>query len=265
MTCKITSYSAVNVIGFNSPEWVITFYGSIFGNYLPVGIYTNNSPEGCKYVSLHSDAEVVVVENRVQLNKYLQIWTDLPKIKYVLIYNDEVPQNLPPERKGKVLTFNEFLEIGKKSKNDEELEAKIRTNKPGNCCTLIYTSGTTGPPKGVMISHDNYTWTASSLWKAVGNLEFGKERFMSYLPLSHVATQIVDIILSILVGAEVIFAEPIALQGALVENLREVRPTLFFGVPRIWEKIEEKIKATEEKNSSFENRLGIFKEKQEKN
>ena len=86
------------------------------------------------------------------------------------------------------------------------------------------------------------------------NLEFGKERIMSYLPLSHVASQIVDIILSILVGAEVIFAEPTALQGTFVENLREVKPTFFFGVPRIWEKIEEKIKAIEEKNSSFKNK-----------
>lgn len=54
---------SVNIMGFNSPEWIIAFYGSIFGHYLPVGVYTTNSPDACKYVSNHSDAEMIIVEN----------------------------------------------------------------------------------------------------------------------------------------------------------------------------------------------------------
>ena len=112
LACGMTSYSSVNIIGFNAPEWFITFYGSIFGNYLPVGIYTTNGADACKYLSSHSDCEVVVAENKFQLNKHLQIWNDLPKLKYVLVYNEALPEKIPAERKGQVLTFNQFLELG---------------------------------------------------------------------------------------------------------------------------------------------------------
>ena len=147
----VTSYSSVNIIGFNAPEWFITFYGSIFGNYLPVGIYTTNGADACKYLSSHSDCEVVVAENKFQLNKHLQIWNDLPKLKYVLVYNEALPENIPAERKGQVLTFNQFLELGRKyvAKTPENsLEFRMKQQKPGNCCTLVYKSGTTGNPKG---------------------------------------------------------------------------------------------------------------------
>ena len=258
LACGITPYSSVNIVGFNAPEWFISFYGAIFGNYLPVGIYGTNNAEACKYVTSHSDAEVVVAENRIQLNKYLQIWHELPKLKYVLVYNDVLPENLPAERKSQVMTFNQFLEIGKKyvPKNVEcSLEHRMKQQKPGNCCTLVYTSGTTGNPKGVMISHDNYTWTANYTMKTF-NMDFGNERMVSYLPLSHVASQIIDIVSSLLSGAEVTFAEPTALQGTLVDTLLEVKPTFFFGVPRVWEKIEEKMKAVAANNSAIKKALG---------
>jgi long-chain-fatty-acid--CoA ligase ACSBG len=64
MSLNLTPYRSVNILGFNSPEWLITFYGSIFGFYMPVGIYTTNNAEACQYVSSHSDAELIVVENR---------------------------------------------------------------------------------------------------------------------------------------------------------------------------------------------------------
>lgn len=258
LSVGISPYSSVNIIGFNAPEWFISFYGSIFGNYLPVGIYTTNGPDACKYVTSHSDCELVVAENRIQLKKYLEIWSELPKLKYVLVYNDALPDNLPAERKSQVLTFNQFLELGKKYVAKEpanSLEFRMKQQKPGNCCTLVYTSGTTGNPKGVMISHDNYTWTSQYVVKAF-NMEFGNERLVSYLPLSHVASQIIDMVSSLLTGAEVTFAEPTALQGTLVETLLETRPTYFFGVPRVWEKIEEKMKSVAAQNSAVKKALG---------
>lgn len=256
----LTPYSSVNIIGFNAPEWHISFFGSIFGNYLPVGLYTTNNPEACKYVSLHSEAELVICEDKIQLKKYLKIWKDLPKLKYILIYNDVVPKDLPPEYKDKVMLFNDFLEIGKKAKaSDEEdhLEVRMRQQKPGNCCTLVYTSGTTGPPKAVMISHDNYTWTSSTTIEKYG-LEYGKERVVSFLPLSHVAAQIIDIVSSLYLGMEVHFADASALQGTIIETLKEVRPTIFFSVPRLWEKIEEKMKLLGSQSGFVKRSLGNF-------
>lgn len=92
--------------------------------------------------------------------------------------------------------------------------------KPGHCCTLVYTSGTTGMPKGVMLSHDNYTWTKRSV-SARRKKDGGSLRMVSYLPLSHVAAQLQDIVGSALDGMHVCFAQPSALQGiSLIETLK---------------------------------------------
>lgn len=233
LSLGLTPYCSVNILGFNAPEWFMTFYGSIFANYLPVGIYTTNGPDACKYITMHSDAEMVVVENRVQLAKYYKIWNELPKLKYIVVFNDVIPDDIPAERKGQIITFQSLLEIGKKyvpNSKDWSLEVKMTEQKPGNCCTLVYTSGTTGPPKGVMLSHDSYTWTAGYLCKTF-SLQFANEKFVSFLPMSHVASQIIDMISPLLCAAEVTFAEPTALQGTLVDSLKETRPTFFLRCP----------------------------------
>lgn len=82
-------------MGFNSPEWAIAFFGSMFAKYLPIGMYTTNSPEVCKYTANHCEGEMVVVEDAVQLKKYYEIIHDCPKLKYFVIYKEKVPANLP--------------------------------------------------------------------------------------------------------------------------------------------------------------------------
>lgn len=255
-----TPFSSVNIIGFNAPEWNIAFFGSIFGKYLPVGIYTTNSPEACKYVVLHSEAEVIVAENKEQLTKFLRIWDETPKVRMIVLYSDRLPDNIPQNRKSQVVLWKDFLEMGHKYKSsslENSLENRMNSQRPGNCCTLVYTSGTTGPPKGVMISHDNYTWTSSSLVNKYG-YEYGNERIVSYLPLSHVAAQMIDISGALITGAEVTFATADALQGALVEVLKEIKPTFFFSVPRVWEKIEEKMKIMAAKNNFVLKSIGFL-------
>ena len=112
--------------------------------------------------------------------------------------------------------------------------------QPGNCVTLIYTSGTTGPPKAVMISNDNITWTAANVVEHYMDLNH-TDRIISYLPLSHIAAQMIDIHCMMAIGGCAYFAQPDALKGSLTVTMKEVRPTFFFGVPRVWEKIEEKM------------------------
>lgn len=142
------------------------------------------------------------------------------------------------------------MKIGENSykpeSTEDELEHRMQIAKPGNCCTFIYTSGTTGPPKAVMISHDNYTWTTDAIGRRFNfhvEPRLGKGRLISMLPLSHVAAQIVDLVLSIRFGANVYFTDPSALQGNLVKFLKICKPTYFICVPRVWEKMEEKITA----------------------
>ena len=98
--------------------------------------------------------------------------------------------------------------------------------KPGNCCTFIYTSGTTGPPKAVMISHDNYTWVTDAVGKRFGfDTKYrGTGRFISLLPLSHVAAQLIDLVITVRFGLSLYFTDPTALQGNLVKFLQISRP-----------------------------------------
>jgi long-chain-fatty-acid--CoA ligase ACSBG len=113
--------------------------------------------------------------------------------------------------------------------------------KPGHCCTLIYTSGTTGPPKAVMLSHDNVTWTTTRMAEDYSLDLNHTDRLLSFLPLSHIAAQLIDIHIPITLGAATYFAQPDALKGSLVNSIKDIQPTVFFGVPRVWEKIQEKM------------------------
>lgn len=137
------------------------------------------------------------------------------------------------------MSWNDLLDIGNKE-SDDKLEDRLKRIAVNQCCTLIYTSGTTGPPKGVMLSHDNITWSALS-----ASIHFSMtpvhEVVVSYLPLSHVAAQLADIYMSLINAGTTYFANPDALKGSLVNTLKEARPTAFLGVPRVWEKIHERM------------------------
>ncbi|XP_066566872.1 long-chain-fatty-acid--CoA ligase ACSBG2 isoform X2 [Amia ocellicauda] len=235
-------YHGVGILGFNSAEWFIADVGSILAGGLAAGIYTTNSPEACEYVANHCEANVLLVENHKQLVKILKIKDQLPHLKAIVQYKDELQEMLP-----NLYTWQEFMKVGV-DVPDQELDDIINSQKANQCCMLIYTSGTTGQPKGVMLSHDNLTWTADAAGK-VANLKFGCETLVSYLPLSHVAAQVNDLWITIRFAGTAYFAEPDALKGSLVNTLREVRPTSFLGVPRVWEKMQEKMKAMGAKSS----------------
>ncbi|KAL9986588.1 hypothetical protein ACROYT_G000756 [Oculina patagonica] len=230
-------FHGVGIIGFNSPEWLISDLGAIFAGGLAVGIYTTNSPEACHYVAENCEANIIVVENNHQLHKVLKVWDRLPHLKAVVQYIGELEEGTPPN----VYNWNQFMEVGKEV-SDDVLQERIDELTPNKCSTLIYTSGTTGNPKGVMLSHDNVVWTAETASQHVKAGEKFVEQVISYLPLSHIAAQELDIFMPIHLVASVWFAQADALKGSLVQTLREVRPTLFFGVPRVYEKIMEKLK-----------------------
>lgn len=127
-------------------------------------------------------------------------------------------------------------------------------------CCLVYTSGTTGKPKGVMLSHDNLTWDASTVvarFNDISHIEMGKEVIISYLPLSHVAAQMINII-TITVAGTIYFADKNALKGSLVKTLLEARPTRFVGVPRVYEKIQEKLSTAESQSGTFMRIIGSW-------
>ncbi|KAL2090184.1 hypothetical protein ACEWY4_014872 [Coilia grayii] len=244
----------VGILGFNSAEWFIADIGAILAGGFAVGIYTTNSPEACQYVAENCQANILVVDNHKQLQKILEVQDSLPHLKAIIQYREELK-----EKKPNLYTWAEFMELGKEEP-EEQLDAIISSQKPNQCCTLIYTSGTTGQPKGVMLSHDNLTWTAFATGRTVRLTEAdqSQEAVVSYLPLSHIAAQMIDIWLTIRVGGATYFAQPDALKGSLANTLREIRPTAFMGVPRVWEKMQEKMKSIGAKSSTVRRKVASW-------
>ncbi|XP_061680045.1 long-chain-fatty-acid--CoA ligase ACSBG2 isoform X3 [Syngnathoides biaculeatus] len=247
-------YHGVGILGFNSVEWFIADVGAILAGGFAVGIYTTNSPVACQYVAENCKANVIVVENHKQLQKILQIQDNLPHLKAIVQYKGALKEKRP-----NLYSWAEFMELGR-DEPDASLDEVIDSQKPNQCCTLIYTSGTTGHPKGVMLSHDNLTWTALSTSRHVGLTVAteSQEVVVSYLPLSHIAAQMVDIWVTMRVGGVTHFADPDALKGSLVNTMKEVRPTAFMGVPRVWEKMQEKMKATGAKSSTVRRKVAAW-------
>jgi long-chain-fatty-acid--CoA ligase ACSBG len=193
--------------------------GGITSNCIVSGVYPTNNAEACFYQADHSEAELVVVDSVEQLKKYEVNLHRLPNIKAIVVYNiEKLPADLKDKR---FFAWKDFLAVGKDVKQQIILE-KVKRQKPGKCACLIYTSGTTGNPKACMLSHDNLVWTVASTQAhltSAGEVFGDDERIVSYLPLSHIAGLLLDVLSHIRQGFQVYFAKPDALQGSLVLTL----------------------------------------------
>jgi long-subunit acyl-CoA synthetase (AMP-forming) len=239
----------VAIIGYNCPEWFFADIGAIYAGAVPAGIYTTNSPEQCQYIAGHSEAAVVFVDDKDQLAKFLAVRDRLPSLKAIVLMHGEV------QARG-VYSWTKFLELGLNTP-EQELDKRVAAQSADAMATLIYTSGTTGTPKAVMLSHDNLTWTAQTAIGMIGAQ--AEEHILSYLPLSHIAEQVVSLHGPMAFGLCVSFAESMEKLG---ESLREVRPDYFLGVPRVWEKIQEKIMAAGAKNPPLKKKIAAWARKQ---
>jgi long-subunit acyl-CoA synthetase (AMP-forming) len=234
----------VVILAFNRPEWYVANLAAIAVGARPAGIYTNSTPEQCRYVTEHAEAAVAFVENRDALER-LQGAGGRPSGLAAVVLMDGAPEP-------GVLAWNDFLARGDAS-HDAEVERRTAAAKSDDVATLIYTSGTTGTPKGVMLTQRNLAFIAE---KAQEILPVGAgDRIISYLPLSHIAEQVVSHLLSLATGACVHFAESLE---KLPENLREVRPHIFLGVPRVWEKIQAGIQAAGAQASPLRRRIAAW-------
>ncbi|XP_077835547.1 long-chain-fatty-acid--CoA ligase ACSBG2 isoform X4 [Macaca mulatta] len=272
-------FHGVGILGFNSAEWFITAVGAILAGGLCVGIYATNSAEACQYVITHAKVNILLVENDQQLQKILSIpQSSLEPLKAIIQYR------LPMKENNNLYSWDDFMELGG-SIADTQLEQVIQSQKANQCAVLIYTSGTTGMPKGVMLSHDNppegtcqrlsqvpfllcpqpamapislqITWMAGAVAQDF-KLTEKHETVVSYLPLSHIAAQMMDIWVPIKIGALTYFAQADALKGTLVNTLRKVKPTIFMGVPQIWEKIHETVKRNSAKSTGLKKKVFVW-------
>ncbi len=213
------------MIGFNRPEWVIFDLAAMCAGGAAAGVYTTSSAEELRYIVDHAEAKLLLIEDEDQWAKVQQVRAELPGLRYVVTM-----KGAPAIDDPLVLSWEAFM--AKASSIAESLvEERIDALEPSGLATLIYTSGTTGPPKGVMLSHDNLAWTADTSVRMVRNVP--TDVGLSYLPLSHIAEQMMTIHGPTTVGSSIHYAESL---DKVADNLREVQPTVVFGVPRIWEK-----------------------------
>jgi len=212
----------------NCHQWFISNIATIYSGAIPAGIYPTSSPEQCHYIADNCDATIAVVENSRQLVKFQAMAEQLPKLQAIIMMKGS-------DKADNVYAWDELPKLAEQV-SEEALDARIKAQQPDDTCTLIYTSGTTGNPKGVMLSHHNLTWMAQSCVETYAcNTD---ERLISYLPLSHIAEQVFSLYIPMACGGCTSFAQSLALLG---DNLREVRPTSFLAVPRVWEKIQAKM------------------------
>ncbi len=222
----------VCILGFNRHEWAVMDLGCMLAGGAPAGIYETSSASEAHYILQHAAAPVVLVENAAQLAKILEVRGRLPDLRHIVLMRGTDAGADPM-----VLTWEGFLAKGD-GVDAARVDARLAGLTPDSLATLIYTSGTTGPPKGVMLSHHNLSWTANV---AIELVHIGADdHTLSYLPLAHIAEQMFTLHVPISSGCQVWYAESVA---KMPQNLPEVRPTVLFGVPRVWEKIYAKLGA----------------------
>jgi long-chain acyl-CoA synthetase len=233
----------VAILGFNRPEWVIFDHAAMMAGGAPAGIYTTCSADEVQYIVHHCEAHVVLVENAEQLAKLKAKREQMPLLRYIVMMKGAQATGTD------VLTWEDML-AKSETVPDSELDKRIDAIEQADLATLIYTSGTTGPPKGVMLSHRNLAWTSQALIDVSGSP--GGDVSLSYLPLSHIAEQMCTVHMPASMGSTVYFAESIE---KVPENLKDCRPTVFFGVPRIWEKFHAAMAAKLAETTGAKKRL----------
>ncbi|HVL89473.1 MAG TPA: AMP-dependent synthetase/ligase [Actinomycetota bacterium] len=224
----------VAILSLNRPEWHMADVATMALGGVTVPIYVTNSPPQVSYIVGHSEAKVIVCENAGQVEKILKTRNELPELKKVVVIDTD-----GATLDGFVMSWADLLAAGDEfgKQNAGRFEEQVKAIKPEQLATLVYTSGTTGPPKGAMLTHDNIVWTCESLNKALEGQP--DDRSLSYLPLSHIAERVTSHMMQIWRGSETWFAESL---DTLREDLQACRPTIFFGVPRVWEKFYAGIK-----------------------
>ncbi|MCX7141792.1 MAG: AMP-binding protein [Proteobacteria bacterium] len=228
----------VGVISENRLEWVLAQLGTGLVGGVTVGVYSTSPTPEVAYVLGHADVDIVVCEDQEQTDKVLAALDRLPRLKKVVVVEKKGLRNTPEEHKDKVIAFAEVEALGveygalHRGLVDETLAAQ-RLEDIG---LMIYTSGSTGKPKGAMISYANIRAVTPGIAERLG-LD-ADTTHLSYLPLCHVAEQMLTTFVPIYLGSQVNFGESIR---TVQEDLREVAPNMFLGVPRIWEKLHAAI------------------------
>ena len=234
-TLGLEKGNVVSIASEGNPEWLYTDMGTIGAGGISSGVYTTDSAAQVKYLVNDSATKFYFAENEEQLDKILEVRGECPTLKQIIVYDMEGLNDFHDDQ---VISYEEFLKIGEKTnqENPDLWESLVNNVSPDDIAILVYTSGTTGPSKGAMINHTNLLYSINTGYDIFDVMEH--EEQLSFLPLCHILERSVSVMIPLKTGAVVNFAESI---DTVPENIREVSPTVFIAVPRIWEKFYSSI------------------------
>ncbi|MEU4722880.1 AMP-binding protein [Nonomuraea dietziae] len=217
----------------NRPEWLYADLATVAIRGITVGLYPTNPPAEVAYLLSNSGAKILIAEDQEQVDKALTVIDECPDLERIVYLEPRGIRGRYDDPR--LMSWEELLALG--AERAGPLEERMAGAEPGDVMTLIYTSGTTGPPKGVMLTVANVEFAVRTLVENGGFTSpppSERDLIVSYLPLCHVAERAFTVWFNSAAGVQVNFAESI---DTVQANLREVQPTILFGVPRIWEKI----------------------------
>lgn len=260
----IGPHSRVAILSFNRPEWFYAHMGTIMSNGISIGICPTTTPDNCAYIIDHSCVDLVIVENLSQLAKIKD--AKISTVRLILTFDDLSTDRSAEPIIELIRSNNPNLEILHyaaymdnplfnmiSSASTEITEIEVSKPHPDDIATIIYTSDFTEKteqtlqqmPKGVVQTHKSIMSSIRACIYAVqtrSNIDIHiGENYISYLPLSHIATQLSDIYIPIFSVGTVTFADSDALKGSLKYTIKDARPTIFIGIPSVWENIEKAI------------------------
>jgi len=233
------------ILAANSPDWTFADAGCQFAGIVDVPIYTTLSENSVEYILKDAGPKVFFLENRATYERIRAAIGECKTIEHLIFFGLEKPDG------ENAISLADLENSGKKTRSVEPklLDELTRQIKSDEVATLIYTSGTTGEPKGVMLSHTNII---SNAIDAGSTYDFsGRDKCLSVLPLSHIFER-TGMYLYILNGMSIFYAESI---DKVPDNLQEVRPTLFIGVPRIFEKVYARARLKAAQSSRIRERV----------
>lgn len=252
MDLGMSSGETVTILSNTRLEWAQADMAIMAAKGTTVPIYASNTPEDCTYIFNHCGARFLFVEDNKQLEKILSIKNTLNNLVKIIVFNLTPTSQVAADKS--IISLDALKEIGKRKaqENAEDLVARnLLEVKPSDVATICYTSGTTGMPKGVVLTYDAIASEVEDIEKVMGHFFSTNDVVLSFLPMSHIFGKVEAMAVHHF-GWKVYYAESIE---KVIQNLAEIKPTLLFAVPRIFEKAYIKIKATIDEGSATKQKI----------
>jgi long-chain acyl-CoA synthetase len=250
----IQTQDKVAILGQTCKEWHFFDLATLAARGIVTPVYPTYLAHEVEYILNHSETKLLILENESQMLKILETQNDLPLLKYIIAIkdiSDESRKNLRPDII--FYTFQQFMEIGLLEQNQSPklFEESIENSKGLDIASIIYTSGTTGDPKGAVITQKAICAMLENVYSALKTNILSTDRFLIFLPLSHVLGRC-DSFLNLIFDSESVYAESL---DKVVDNLQIAKPTILISVPRIFEKVYGKIMDTIQKESNLKKQI----------